>query len=315
MTVHKAVLLGETIDSLNLKNGAVVVDGTLGGGGHSLAVLERILPKGRLIAIDQDKSVIQKFEVSPQSLKSKLKEGNLNLVHDNFANFGEILFALGVSGVDAVMADLGISSDQLEDGSRGFSFQKDGVLDMRMNQTKGHTAKDVVNTYSQEELVRVLEKYGEEENAFRIAKAIVKARAGKPIERTTELVKIIESAVPGKYKHRKINFSTKTFQALRLEVNQELESLVKFLNDAIGMLNAGGRMAIISFHSGEDSIVKNVFRENARGCICPPAFPVCRCGKVPVVKLINSRPIVATEKEVKENPRSRSAKLRIIEKI
>lgn len=315
MTIHKPVLLQETIDSLNLKNGAIAVDATLGGGGHSLAILEKILPEGRLVAIDQDQEAIVRFEKKVESLKIKRRGENFNLVHGNFANLGEILFSLKVPVADAIVADLGISSDQLDEAGRGFSFQKEGELDMRMDRSKGVTAKEVVNSYSEEELVRILEKYGEELNARRIAKAIVKNRLRKPIVTTIELADIIESAVPPKYKHQKINFSTKTFQALRLEVNQELENLGKFLEDAIQMLKSGGRLAVISFHSGEDAIVKNIFRENARGCICPPNFPVCRCGKVPIIKIINSRPIAAGDEELRANPRSRSAKLRVIEKL
>jgi 16S rRNA (cytosine1402-N4)-methyltransferase len=315
MTVHKPVLLQEVIEGLELKNGDTVVDATLGGGGHSLAILEKILPQGKLIAIDQDKEAIASFRKRIEGLKPKLKEENFEIVHNNFANLGEILFSLEIPCADAIVADLGISSDQLEKGERGFSFQKDEELDMRMDASKGITAEEVVNTYPEEDLVRLLEKYGEEDYAKKIAQAIVRERVEKPIKTTNELVKIIEGAVPERYKHQRINFSTKTFQALRLEVNQELESLVKFLDDAIRMLVPKGRLAIISFHSGEDAIVKSVFRENARGCICPPNFPVCRCGKVPIVKIINSRPIVAGDEEIKANPRSRSAKLRIIEKI
>jgi 16S rRNA (cytosine1402-N4)-methyltransferase len=326
MTIHKPVLLKESIEGLNLKYGDVVVDATLGGGGHSLEILERIMPKGKLIAIDQDESAIQSFKKKLASLDIKPKTENLELVHSNFSELKNILANLKIHSSDAIIADLGISSDQLEDRERGFSFKFNGRLDMRMERSlritnpyeytnKNLTAGKIVNCYPEKELAKIISDYGEEKYALRIAKAITNARKIKPIEGTLELAAIIGKAVPESYKHKKIHFATKTFQSLRIEVNQELNNLEKFLFQAIEMLKKGGRLGIISFHSGEDRMVKKIFRENARGCICPPEFPVCRCGKLPKIKLITKKPVTPGLSEIENNPRSRSAKLRIIEKI
>ncbi|EKE25310.1 MAG: Ribosomal RNA small subunit methyltransferase H [uncultured bacterium] len=218
-----------------------------------------------------------------------------------------------MESVDGILADLGISSDQLED-ERGISFQKDAPLDMRMNLSEGMTAADIVNTYSDKDLIRVLKEYGDEQYARSIVSSIMKRRVEKPFETTFELVEAIESSVPGEYRRKKIHPATKTFQALRIEVNKELDSLKAFLFQAVDLLKPGGRMAVITFHSGEDAIVKHTFRENARGCICPPEFPVCLCGQKPLVKIITSKPIIPSEEEIQENPRARSSKLRVIEK-
>jgi len=321
MTIHKPVLLKETIENLNLKSGAVVVDATLGGGGHSQEILKKIGGDGKLIAFDQDMDAIERFikttNHKPQTTKnSKIKKiGNLYLVNDNFENLKDILADLKIKKVDAILADLGISSDQLEDENRGISFQKDAPLDMRMDQTKGIIAADVLNTYSEKELARVLREYGDEQYAKTIARNIVRARDKNLLVRTSELVEIVRHSVPPAYKNKKLHFATKTFQALRMEVNHEKESLDSFLSQAVEVIKSHGKLAIITFHSGEDALVKHVLRENARGCICPPEFPVCRCGQKPKIRLITKKPIVPSEAEVGKNPRSRSAKLRVAEKM
>lgn len=315
MSIHKSVMLEEAIDALNLKNGDVVVDATLGGGGHSLEIIKRILPKGKLIAIDQDLDAIKKFEEVLDKLKLKSKKENISLNHGNFSELESILKNNKIFKVSAVLADFGISSDQLDSSERGFSFQKNARLDMRMNQEEKLSAWNVVNEYGEERLAGILQEYGEEKFAYYIAKSITNARKNKSIDTTDELVKIIESAVPGSYKRRKIHFATKSFQAIRMEVNKEKDNLNIFLKKAIEVLNKKGKLAVITFHSGEDRMVKNIFRENARGCICPKEFPVCRCANTPSVAVITKKPISPGAREIADNPRSRSAKLRVIEKI
>jgi len=326
MTIHKSVLLEETIENLNLKSGDVVVDATLGGGGHSKVILDNIGRKGTLIAFDQDSEAIEKFIKFPisnfqfpnksQIINDKIQKiENIYFIHDNFANLKNILADLKIEKVDAILADLGISSDQLADENRGISFQNDAPLDMRMDNTKGRTAADILKTYSEEELIRILKEFSDEQYAKSIVRSIVQEREKNEIARTQQLVEIIEKSVPGEYRRKKIHFATKTFQALRMEVNQELKSLDSFLSQAIELLKPGSRLAVITFHSGEDALVKNKFRENARGCICPPEFPVCQCGRKSVIKLITHKPIVPSEDEVKKNPRARSAKLRVTEKM
>lgn len=321
MTIHKTVLLDETMEALNLKPGMIAVDATLGGGGHAKKVLEKIKSAGRLIAIDRDIDAVNRFlrainrQVQATKNSKIQKIGNIFLVNDNFANLENILADLKIKKVDAILADLGISSDQLKDENRGMSFQKDAPLDMRMDQTKGIIAADVVNTYSEKELARVLKEYGDEQYARSIAKNIVKARDKDLLTRTSELVGIIGRSVPPSYKNKKIHFATRTFQALRMEVNHEKKFLGSFLSQAVEVLKSHGRLAIITFHSGEDALVKHTLRENARGCICPPEFPVCRCGQKPKIRLITKKPIMPSEAEVEKNPRARSAKLRVIEKV
>ncbi len=325
MTVHKSVLLEEAIDNLKIKPGDVVVDATLGGGGHSREMLKRIGESGKLIAIDQDKEAIERFESRIMNYESKIGK-NIFLINDNFSNLDNILHDLKIDKADSILADFGISSDQLEDAERGFSFQKNELLDMRMDRSKGATAKDIVNSYGQERLIKIFKEYGDEKYSARIAKKIIESRKKKAIETTGELVEIISAAIPEYYKHQKISrkfqggtrdkhFATRVFQALRIETNKELESIVKFIPKAIEFLDKGGRLAVITFHSGEDKIAKEIFRENARGCICPPNFPVCKCGIKPKVKIINKKPILPSEREIGENPRSRSAKLRVVEKL
>jgi 16S rRNA (cytosine1402-N4)-methyltransferase len=315
MTIHKTVLLEQAVEALKLKNGMVVVDATLGGGGHSRLVLEKIGDSGKLIAFDQDIEAIKRFEKQLKSGKIGNSKAEIFLVSQNFSTLKDSLTSLGFEKIDAVLADLGISSDQLADADRGISFMGDAPLDMRMDKSCQLMAENVVNEYSQTELARILQQYGDEQYASSIAKKIVAAREQKKITRTPELVSIIESAVPGSYRRKKIHCATKTFQSLRMEVNRELESLGLLLSQAVEVLGPGGRLAVITFHSGEDVLVKHWFRENARGCICPPEFPQCRCDNKPSVKIITRKPIVASEEELSENPRARSAKLRVAEKL
>ncbi len=311
MSIHKSVLLEESIEALNLKEGAVVVDATLGGGGHAREILKIIGEKGRLIVIDADAGAIARFE------KELEKQGikNVILVHNNFRNLENILQELKIKKVDAILADIGYSSDQLEDSERGISFQLDAPLDMRFDQSQELTARKVVNEYSQIELERVIKDYGEEKFYRSITKGILEYRKNNKIENTKELVEIIEKHVPDIYRHGRISPATKTFQAIRIEVNRELDSLTQFMPAAIEALAPQGRLAVISFHSLEDRIVKEIFQENARGCICPQDFPVCLCGNLAKLKIITKKPIVAGPAEVEDNPRARSAKLRVCEKV
>lgn len=304
MSIHKSVLLKEAVELLNLKEGDVVVDATLGGGGHSREIL-KIIKNGKLITIDADEKAIKNFETE--------SDDRTILVNDNFANLGKILEELKIEKVDAVLADLGWSSDQLE--GKGMSFIKDEELDMRLDEKQTLSAKKIVNEYSQSDLEGIIRNYGEEKFFKNIAKRIIKYREDKKIGTTAELAEIIKNAVPPKYRYGKINLATKTFQALRIETNKELANLEKFLPQAAESLKPGGRLAVISFHSLEDKIVKNIFRENARGCICPADFPKCVCGKTPRVRIITKKPIMPSAREIAENPRSRSAKMRVIEKI
>jgi 16S rRNA (cytosine1402-N4)-methyltransferase len=315
MVIHKPVLLKESIELLQLKPGMTVVDATLGGGGHSLEILRKIEPRGKLIAIDEDCQAIERFENIPGNLKLSRKKENVILINDNFSRLEKILERLKIGEIDAVVADLGVSSDQLSDKGKGFSFLSDGPLDMRMNPEGELTAGAVVNNYSEKDLASIFWKFSEERYARRIAKEIANQRKIRPIRGTLELVGVISRAIPEKYKHQKLHFATRVFQALRIEINREIENLEKFLPQAVDVLKPGGRIAVISFHSGEDRIVKNFFRENARGCICPVNFPVCRCRGTGSLKIITKKPTVPTEKEIRENPRARSAKMRVAEKL
>lgn len=302
---HIPVLFNETVDALNIRPDGIYVDCTAGGGGHCAAVAEK-LTAGRIIAIDQDPEAIE-------NLKVRFKDdGRITVVHDNFVNIASILDSLGIDGVDGIMADLGVSSHQLDAGERGFSFHKDAPLDMRMSM-EGMSAADLVNTASQSELQRIIYAYGEEKYAPLIARNIVKARETEPIETTFQLVEIIKASMPMKAK-RDGHPARKTFQALRIEVNGELEKLESALDDMFELLNPSGRIAVITFHSLEDRIVKRKFGEFCRGCICPPEFPVCVCGRKPRGKLpFKSK--APTENEIGENFRAHSARLRAIEKI
>lgn len=302
---HIPVLFNETIDALKVRPDGIYVDCTAGGGGHCAAVAER-LTTGRIIAIDQDPEAVA-------NLQERFKNnGRVTIVHDNFVNISSILENLGINGVDGIMADLGVSSHQLDTDERGFSFHKDAPLDMRMSM-EGMSAADLVNTASQSELQKIIYTYGEEKFAPSIARNIVKAREKKPIETTFELVDIIKASMPMKAK-RDGHPARKTFQALRIEVNGELEKLERALDDMFEALNPSGRIAIITFHSLEDRIVKKKFNKFCEGCICPPEFPVCVCGRKPRGKLpFKSK--APTENEVGENFRAHSARLRAIEKI
>lgn len=303
--MHIPVLFNETIDALNVRPDGIYVDCTAGGGGHCAAVAER-LTTGRIIAIDQDPEAVA-------NLQERFKNnGRVTIVHDNFVNISSILENLGIDGVDGIMADLGVSSHQLDTDERGFSFHKDAPLDMRMSM-EGMSAADLVNTASQSELQKIIYTYGEEKFAPSIARNIVKAREKKPIETTFELVDIIKASMPMKAK-RDGHPARKTFQALRIEVNGELEKLERALDDMFEALNPSGRIAIITFHSLEDRIVKKKFNKFCEGCICPPEFPVCVCGRKPRGKFpFKSK--APTENEVGENFRAHSARLRAIEKI
>ena len=305
---HKPVLLEECLDGLNIRPGGVYLDGTLGRAGHSLEIVKR-LAAGRLIAIDRDKAAL---DAAPARFGEYLDR--VTLVQGSFGGLAGILASLNVGGVDGMLFDLGVSSPQLDDGSRGFSYLQDAPLDMRMDQSAPLTARDVVNGWSQEELKRVLWQYGEERYAGPIAAAIVRERGNAPIETTGQLAELIRSAMPAKACREKQHPAKRSFQAIRIAVNDELGELERLLECALEALNPGGRLAIISFHSLEDRLVKTAYARWARGCTCPPDFPVCVCGKTPRVKLVGRRPITAGEEELKENPRARSAKLRTAER-
>lgn len=304
---HITVLREQTVDALNIKPDGVYLDCTAGGGGHSALALESI-KDGRMICIDQDPSAIE-------TLTNRFDgDGRVTIVHDNFVNINEIMTSLGYeeNGADGIMADLGVSSHQLDTGDRGFSFHKDAPLDMRMSQ-QGVSAADLVNSLSQQELQRILFTYGDEKFAPQISRNIVKAREQKPIETTFELADIIRDSVPAKFR-RDGHPARKSFQALRIQVNGEIDKLETALDYMFERLNVGGRLAIITFHSLEDRVVKNKFKKFCEGCICPPEFPVCVCGRVPRGK-IPFKPVTPSKNEIEKNSRARSAKLRVIEKI
>ena len=302
---HTTVLLKETVDGAFTDPKGIYADLTTGGGGHSLELAGR-LDGGRLVCFDQDEEAIA-------AAGERLKGLPVTLVKRNFCELGEVLDELGIEALDGIIADLGVSSHQLDAAERGFSFHADAPLDMRMSR-EGLSARDVVNEYSFEELRRILYEYGEEKFAPKIADGIVKARAATPIETTGELAEIIKRSVPAAYR-RERNPCRKSFQAIRIEVNHELDVLETALSVGFERLKVGGRMAVITFHSLEDRIVKNRFREFCTGCICPPEFPVCVCGRLPRGRTLFKKPITASEEELAANPRSRSAKLRVIEKI
>jgi len=306
---HVSVLLDECIEALNIRPDGIYVDGTLGGAGHSAQIAKR-LTTGRLIGIDRDC-------VALKAAGERLAQvtDRATLVHSNFCDMKQVMEDLGIPGVDGVLLDLGVSSPQLDDAQRGFSYMADAPLDMRMNNQDILSADVVVNTWSQEELKRILYTYGEERYAPQIAAAICRRREQAPIKATLELVDVIRSAMPPAALREKQHPAKRSFQAIRIAVNDELGAVEKVMKDAIGLLNPGGRLAIITFHSLEDRIVKTAMAEAAKGCTCPPNFPVCVCGKKPRVKLVSRKPIVSTDEELERNPRARSAKLRVCEKL
>ena len=309
MNGHIPVLLEECIKYLNIKPDGIYVDGTLGRAGHSREIAGR-LTTGRLICIDRDQAAI---DAAQDRLAPWLDR--VTLIHSNFSELKEVLSRCGVSGADGMLFDLGVSSPQLDDGERGFSYRTDAPLDMRMDRSEGLTAAQVVNTWPQEELRRILSQYGEERYAPTIAAAIVRRRQERPIETTLELVDVIKSGMPARALKEKQHPAKRSFQAIRIAVNDELSSVDRMIQAAVPRLNQGGRLAVITFHSLEDRIVKTGLAAFAKGCTCPPDFPVCVCGKTPDVKLISRKPILPTAEEIAENPRARSAKLRAAEKL
>ena len=306
---HVSVLLDECIEGLNIRPDGIYVDGTLGGAGHSSQIAARLIT-GRLIGIDRDPVALEAAGERLAPFGDKV-----TLVHSNFSQIANVLDRLGIDGVDGILLDLGVSSPQLDDGSRGFSYMVDAPLDMRMNNGDALTAEEVVNTWSYEELRRILFDYGEERYAPQIAASICHIRETKPIKTTLELVDVIRGAMPAAALREKQHPAKRSFQAIRIAVNDELGAVRQVMDAAIPKLNPGGRLAIITFHSLEDRIVKNGMADAAKGCICPPNFPVCVCGKKPQVKLVNRKPIISGDEELERNPRARSAKLRICEKI
>ena len=306
---HRPVLLDECLEALNIRPDGIYIDGTLGRAGHSLEIARR-LTTGRLISIDRDETAIE-------AAKERLKDymDHVTLVHSNFDRVGEILEGLNIHGVDGMLFDLGVSSPQLDEAERGFSYMNDAPLDMRMDRTAYLTARHVVNEWSYEELRRILFDFGEERYAPAIAKGICRARESAPIETTAQLVDIIKSSMPPAALREKQHPAKRSFQAIRIAVNGELDALPPMLEAAAEVLNVGGRLAVISFHSLEDRIIKKTMQELATGCTCPPNFPVCVCGKKPKMKLVSRKPIVSGAAELEYNPRARSAKLRVAEKL
>ena len=306
---HRPVLLDECIEALNIRPDGVYLDGAMRRAGNSTETARR-LTTGRLICVDRDQAALDAAEERLAPWRDRV-----TLVHNNFSELDAILDGLGLAGADGMLFDLGVSSPQLDDPSRGFSYQHDAPLDMRMDRTDTLTARAVVNQWPQEELRRILWQYGEERYAPAIAGAIARARDQKPIETTGELVDVIKSALPAAALREKQHPAKRSFQAIRIAVNDELGAVDRMVRAAVPRLNPGGRLAVISFHSLEDRIVKNALAEFARGCTCPPDFPVCVCGKKPQVRLVNRKPIVSGPAELEENPRARSAKLRVAEKL
>ncbi len=307
---HVSVLLGETIEQLNIRPDGIYVDGTLGGGGHAYEVLRRLSPKGRLIGIDQDADAIK-------AAGERLLEfgSRVTIVRSNYCNMRLELQKLGIDRVDGILLDLGVSSFQLDSAERGFTYREDAPLDMRMDRRQAKTARDIVNEYSEQELFRVIRDYGEDKFAKNIAKHIAAARAIKPIETTGELVEIIRRAIPAKVRMNGGHPAKKTFQAIRIELNGELEVLKNSLDDMIDLLKPGGRICVITFHSLEDRMVKTIFKTNENPCTCPSHFPVCVCGNKPKGRLAVKKPIVPGEEELTKNKRSKSSKLRVFERI
>ena len=306
---HKSVLLEETIDGLRVKPDGIYVDGTLGGAGHALEVCRKLSAKGRFIGIDQDQDAI----IAASERLSAFKQATI--IRSNYCYMGQELNALGIRKVDGILLDLGVSSYQLDNEERGFTYRVDAPLDMRMDQRQDQTAGDIVNGYEEKELYRIIRDYGEDKFAKNIAKHIVAARAKAPIKTTGELTEIIRRAIPMKMQASGGHPAKRTFQAIRIELNRELDVLRESLDEMIDMLDNGGRICIITFHSLEDRIVKTIFRENENPCTCPPDFPVCVCGRKSKGRVITRKPILPSEQEMEENSRSKSAKLRIFERV
>lgn len=305
---HFPVMLDETVSALNVVPNGIYVDCTLGGAGHTKEILSRLSQNGRVIGIDRDASALE-------NAKNTVKDERLITVHDNFCNIAYILSSLGYEAVDGIIADLGVSSHQLDTASRGFSYMQDAPLDMRMDTSAALTAYDVVNNYSERELARILDIYGEERFASRIASRILAVREAEPIKTTLGLASVIESAIPAKFRHEGGHPAKRSFQAIRIEVNGELDCIPKLIDEGIPKLRSGGRMAVITFHSLEDRLVKNAFRTLENPCTCPKDIPVCVCGKKPVVRVITRKPILPGARELEINTRSHSAKLRVCEKL
>ncbi len=306
---HVSVLLNECIENLNIKPDGIYVDGTMGGAGHSLEIVKKLSPKGMLIGIDRDEEALA-------VAKERLKDfSNVKYVHDNHDNIDEIIKNLNLKGVDGILLDLGVSSYQIDEKTRGFTYMNDGPLDMRMDKSQELTAEYIVNNYKEQELARIIFEYGEEKFSRKIAKNICEYRSNKKIETTSELVKIIEKSIPGKFREKNSHPAKRTFQAIRIEVNNEIEPLYNTVKNSINALNSKGRLCVITFHSLEDRMVKKAYVDAEGKCTCPKDLPYCVCGNVSLGKIINKKPILPTEKEMQENSRSRSAKLRVFEKI
>ena len=307
---HTSVLLEECIKGLEIKKNGIYVDCTLGGAGHSEEIGKKLDANGTLIGIDQDDYALKKANLRLEDLSCKK-----NLVRDNFQNIKEVLKTLGIEKVDGILMDLGVSSFQLDDGDRGFSYNQDASLDMRMDKRSSFSAYELVNEYDERELFRIIKSYGEEKFASRIAREIIKSRELSPVETTGQLVDIIKKSIPAKARREGPHPAKRTFQAIRIEVNRELEILRDAIKDSVSVLNPNGRICIITFHSLEDRIVKQTYKELTNPCTCPPDFPQCICGNEPIVEIITRKPIYPSEEELINNPRSRSAKLRIAKKI
>lgn len=307
---HIPVMLNECLEGLNIKADGTYVDGTVGGAGHSIEIVKRLSENGRLICVDKDEDALKAAGERLAPYKDRV-----TFIHDDYKNLVNELDSIGVGKVDGILLDLGVSSYQLDNAERGFSYMKDALLDMRMDRSQRISAHEVVNGYTESELARILFDYGEEKLARQIARNIVRARSEKPIETTLELAKIVEDTYPAKTRWKFGHPAKRTFQAIRIEVNDELSSLGEAVTAMARRLEKGGRMAVITFHSLEDRIVKSAFKELSLACTCPPDFPVCVCGKVQEVELVNKKPITASEEELENNSRSQSAKLRVIEKL
>lgn len=306
---HVSVLLNECIENLNIKPDGIYVDGTMGGAGHSLEIVKKLSRKGMLIGIDRDEEALA---VAEERLKNF---NNVKYVHDNHDNIDEIIKDLNIKGVDGILLDLGVSSYQIDEKTRGFTYMDDGPLDMRMDKSQKLTAEYIVNNYKEQDLARIIFEYGEEKFSRKIARNICEYRKNKKIETTGELVKIIEKSIPGKFREKNSHPAKRTFQAIRIEVNNEIEPLYNTIKNSITALNSKGRLCVITFHSLEDRMVKKAYVDAEGKCTCPKDLPYCVCGNVSLGKIITKKPILPTEKEMQENSRSRSAKLRVFEKI